>query len=1064
MLKAGAAGCSPSPERVPLQKVPSNLEIALAESGNNDGGYAMLTGIVNMPGQSDHFVPECVTSEAGRAEDAVSPTERADDTGDSIHDSANGVLSDGSIAEEREIVPSEAGEAARQGLGKAKRVLWLSNAQTEEGVQSEVPTRALKAGARRVECSAGEELEGGEDGAEAEQEKEPLAWFPRAKKDSFLERKIKKMQESEGPKEHLGEAFVKKMSRVEREKAAAATAAEAALAAKKAALVEVSWCRILEAASIPCDAAAVRARAAESRASETASAAAALGVVLSPAASGRPHSAAPKTAARGYRDVIFASTASEADVEREVVGAVKSALRRAELTSAGEGELPGAENGPEMTSAALEGAEEPETLAGEATGDGQQSAEAGGNGTPASPSTPVTGTVPRAAPPVDSDVSPFEKNGGVTSYIPGKSPGAKAGGEAEPRSPPKAKTGSRFGGLLMACISPRGKDNEDSEGEDSSSEEEGEDNGLLGKDALKKDGVSASGFAGEDEGLAKDGAGTWKEVPLAADFSPGSSSGRPRKAATRYSSALEASDSDDEGGHVAFSPSRSLAFASPGKVHDSAREQPEPDLEGAQKAASPGEEVTGGGTTRQGEKSVEELVEAMVGRLAGLSAEQRAAVGSVVATRGFGGFMESSPLTSRLAGITSPQKPSGLGDDFLIKRSKLEVAKDEATAAAKTATANPPKMGSFLPSLKVSEPGLDQILVKRLSKLELAKAASKAEAEKNAPANVVKKENAGQSGLAEPGLDQVLVKRMSKLEMAKAEAVAASKAESERGAPANRAKRNTAGQDGLAEPGLDQVLVKRMSKLEKAKADAAEAAKADSEQDGKVVKGRVEVTQNGTNSDFGRDLVKHVSKLERAKADAAAAAKLELSGSAGRKNGTAPGTEPELGLGQVLVKRLSKLEQAKADAVAAAQSAPATPGKPAKLIVDPNPHAGGLGDMVKRPSRLEREKEAARKAAESADDLTPTTVLSRGFKDEGLGATGEGFGQGFVKKMSRLEREKAAAQEQGLGVSAAARAERPKQDAAAWEGQGLGTLKKHMSRLEREKLAWKDAEEAAKAH
>jgi hypothetical protein len=55
-------------------------------------------------------------------------------------------------------------------------------------------------------------------------------------------------QESEGPKEHLGEAFVKKMSRVEREKAAAAAAAEAALAAKKAALVEVSWCRILEAA------------------------------------------------------------------------------------------------------------------------------------------------------------------------------------------------------------------------------------------------------------------------------------------------------------------------------------------------------------------------------------------------------------------------------------------------------------------------------------------------------------------------------------------------------------------------------------------------------------------------------------------------------------------------------------------------------------------------------------------------------------------------------------------------------------------------------------------------
>lgn len=416
---------------------------------------------------------------------------------------------------------------------------------------------------------------------------------------------------------------------------------------------------ILHFCSIPCDAAAVQARAAEARASKTASAAAALGVVLSPAAPGRPPSTAPMTAARGYRDVIFASTASEADVEREVVAAVKSALRRPKLTSAGEDDLAGSENGPEMTSAALEGAGDSGALDGEAVGGGDQSSESrtavGENGLPASPSTPITGRVYRAAPPNDTEaLSPLGKHVGVTSDTPGKSPEAKAGIDAEPRSPPKVKTGSRFGGLLMACISPRGKGSEDSEGEESSSEEEGEETAPLRKDAPKKEGVPASGFRGEDEELALAGNGTSSpsKKAHASELSPDGSTGRPSKAATRYSSALEASDSDDEGGHVAFSPGRSPAFTSPSKSQDSAREkQPEPEPEDAQSVAqkpvSPGEERTEGGTTREREKSTDELVEAMVGRLAGLSAEQRAAVGSVVATRGFGGFMENSPLTSR---------------------------------------------------------------------------------------------------------------------------------------------------------------------------------------------------------------------------------------------------------------------------------------------------------------------------------------------------------------------------------------------------------------------------------
>lgn len=193
-LKANAADCSVTSGRLPLQKVPSNLEITHPGSEREDLRCAVMNGTANMPGQVDPGVPDGVALVAGGAENAVSPTEHNVSTADVMDDSVNRVLSDGNIAEERETVPSVAGEAARQGLGKAGRVLYSSDGETEDGVQSEMPKRALQSGARRVASGAGEELEVGEDGAEAKQEKQPLAWFPRAKKDSFLERKIKKMQ------------------------------------------------------------------------------------------------------------------------------------------------------------------------------------------------------------------------------------------------------------------------------------------------------------------------------------------------------------------------------------------------------------------------------------------------------------------------------------------------------------------------------------------------------------------------------------------------------------------------------------------------------------------------------------------------------------------------------------------------------------------------------------------------------------------------------------------------------------------------------------------------------
>jgi hypothetical protein len=376
-------------------------------------------------------------------------------------------------------------------------------------------------------------------------------------------------------------------------------------------------------------------------------------------------------------------------------------------------------------------------------------------------------------------------------------------------------------------------------------------------------------------------------------------------------------------------------------------------------------------------------------------------------------FSSISFFFCRLANGAQQEKPSGFGDDFIIKRSKLEIAKAAAQAAAKATNEAPLK---------------------------------------NAP-------RAQNPTEFEQGLDQIMVKKLSKLEIAKAEAIAASKAEAESGGVRNGVNRGKSGRDGLAEPGLDQVLVKRMSKLEKAKADAVAAAKADPSQDGRVVKGRVNISQPGAVSNFGQDLVKHMSKMEKAKADAVAAAEADPAkgerAPKGRGNVTQSGAVLEFG--QDLVKHMSKMEKAKAEATAAAKLNPgsdSTARKPMRTTVATNSHTGRLNEMVKKMSRLEQEKEASRKAAESEDALTPTTVLSGGFKEGALaGVEKEGFGQGFVKKLSKLEREKLVAQEAGFEVSAPVRGGRPKQDASGWEGQGLGTLKKHVSRLEREKVS-----------
>jgi hypothetical protein len=146
-------------------------------------------------------------------------------------------------------------------------------------------------------------------------------------------------------------------------------------------------------------------------------------------------------------------------------------------------------------------------------------------------------------------------------------------------------------------------------------------------------------------------------------FSPGSgakSGGHPSKAAQRYSHAADSSESDDEQGHVTsaflcFSPSKSPvktpckspAYASPSKCGVPGVKEPGVGELSPQPAATPGRKVTEDLAVEKSDGAEGKLVGEMVNRLVGLSEEQRNAVGSVVATRGFGGFLENSPFASR---------------------------------------------------------------------------------------------------------------------------------------------------------------------------------------------------------------------------------------------------------------------------------------------------------------------------------------------------------------------------------------------------------------------------------
>ncbi|XP_034927851.1 uncharacterized protein [Populus alba] len=163
----------------------------------------------------------------------------------------------------------------------------------------------------------------------------PINWFPRKKGDSYLQRKIKMLQELDGMNMTLDEALGDSnphYSRVLREKIEAREAANKAVEARKAALVEASWCRILKAARIQSKEAEELLLKEEKNAAEAFEAAKAMEVIMFdiPNSPRMPCQVQKSTVNVGgsTADTVTASFATVFEVDKQVAAAVKTAFTK----------------------------------------------------------------------------------------------------------------------------------------------------------------------------------------------------------------------------------------------------------------------------------------------------------------------------------------------------------------------------------------------------------------------------------------------------------------------------------------------------------------------------------------------------------------------------------------------------------------------------------------------------------------------------------------------------------------------------------------------------------------
>uniref|UniRef100_A0ACD5WB74 Uncharacterized protein n=1 Tax=Avena sativa TaxID=4498 RepID=A0ACD5WB74_AVESA len=344
---------------------------------------------------------------------------------------------------------------------------------------------------------------------------------------------------------------------------------------------------------------------------------------------------------------------------------------------------------------------------------------------------------------------------------------------------------------------------------------------------------------------------------------------------------------------------------------------------------------------------------------------------------------------------------------------------------------------------------LDQVLVKRVSRLER----EKMEYEKRNTSGEARsgvqtdQEKHGNNDNTSNSLGQILVKHVSMLEMEKIEP------EKKGDSDALLAKKSdTQYADGVA-GGLADIFVRRPMKLEQAKQETAAAEEKLTSVFNPAVERRrareKELLDSWGGEGLGSLVKPHLSKVTGVQTDQ------EKHGSNDKASDS---------LDQVLVKHVSRLEKEKLEHQKKGDGDTLLVKKSDTRYADGAP--GSLADIfVRRPTKLEQDKQEAAAAAE--ENLTsvfrPAEERRRARQKELLAAWGgEGLASSVKPRLSKIESEKAACKTEGERKQERIRA-REKELLDAWGGVGLGnSMKPHLSKIERDKAAWRRLEEEQK--
>ncbi|KAB1997407.1 hypothetical protein ES319_D12G022000v1 [Gossypium barbadense] len=494
----------------------------------------------------------------------------------------------------------------------------------------------------------------------------------------------------------------------------------------------------------------------------------------------------------------------------------------------------------------------------------------------------------------------------------------------------------------------------------------------------------------------------------------------------------------------------------------------------------------------------EKLVEIMLERLKCLQEDELSSLATIVATCGLNAALEEVEYTKL-------HNPSSVDDHS--SASALNFARRASSFGAGTVrkTNQTGQVDSELPSL-------DKFLVKHMTKLEreVQEARSRREGSKDESGHTTlkqssnseeeiqekekqfeensgmdhKKSDADTSVEAIHDLGSILVKHSSKLEkeIQEAKRNCGNKYElngKKRGGMSNGVPSHKNG-DILEVPSLDKFLVKHVSRLER---EVEEAKSRRMVEKGKVANGEVfekeninlnkEVNRTESEDSLDKILVKPVSRLEREKMQALSSGSNYGNPSSHKKQGGITDCES---LDKVLVKHVSRLEKEKLRFNANKEIVKVKRGGGVNM-----PQVDDQGSLdqilVKHKSKLEKEKMTS---SEQASEQIRLSVSRREARERELQEAWGGLSLGnsikqqvaddqgsldqiLVKHKSKLEKEKMATSEQPseqIRFSVSRREARERELQEAWGGLGLGnSIKPHLSRLERDKAAWRKAEE-----